>query len=59
MIENTDSQYIKYDSDLHCDMLELKERKESGTLNFLSHNEVWGEHISTKGEQKKTVYAMN
>lgn len=35
--------HIDPDSDLHRDMLELQERKESGTLNFLSHKEVWGE----------------
>jgi hypothetical protein len=35
--------HIAPDSDLHRDMLELQERKESGTLNFLSHKEVWGE----------------
>jgi len=33
--------HIAPDSDLHRDMLELQERKKSGTLNFLSHNEVW------------------
>lgn len=37
------SVYLDPNSDLHRDMLELKERKESGTLNFLSHKEVWGE----------------
>lgn len=35
--------HLAPDSDLHRDMLELQERKESGTLNFLSHKEVWGE----------------
>ena len=35
--------YLDPDSDLHRDMMELKERKENGTLNFLSHKEVWGE----------------
>ncbi len=35
--------HIAPDSDLHRDMLELQERKESGTLNFLSHKEIWGE----------------
>lgn len=34
--------HLDPDSDLHRDMLELQERKESGTLNFLSHKEVWG-----------------
>ena len=33
--------HIYPDSDLHRDMLELQERKKSGTLNFLSHKEVW------------------
>jgi hypothetical protein len=35
--------HLDPDSDLHRDMLELKERKERGALNFLSHKEVWGE----------------
>ena len=35
--------HLDPDSDLHRDMMELKERKENGTLNFLSHKEVWGE----------------
>jgi len=35
--------HLAPNSDLHRDMLELKERKKNGTLNFLSHKEIWGE----------------
>ncbi len=31
------------DSPLYDDMLNIKQRKENGELEFYSHNEVWGE----------------
>ncbi|MBF0230912.1 MAG: hypothetical protein HQK63_15195 [Desulfamplus sp.] len=42
-IINTPVYYLNPDTPLYTDMLDIQERKESGKLEFMTHQEVWGE----------------